>query len=86
MDTIICKNANLGMTNVIDLENNIIEQYHRFIKKSINPMLGFQSYDTAKRTLRGIEAMHMMHKVQIKAIQCVNSEVQFIYDIMSKAA
>ena len=52
----------------------------------VNVSLGFKSFDTAKRTLCGIEAMHMMHKGQIKAIQCVNSEVQFIYDIMSKAA
>ena len=66
--------------------NNIIEQYHRFIKKKINPMLGFKSFDTAKRTLCGIEIMHMIHKKQIEAIQCVTSEVQFICDIMSDVA
>ncbi len=49
-------------------------------------MLGFMSFVTVKRTISGIEAVHMIHKRQIEAIQCVDSEVQFIYDIMSDAA
>jgi transposase-like protein len=39
--------------------NNIIEQDHRFIKRHIRPGLGFISYPTAWRTIRGYEAMHM---------------------------
>jgi len=46
--------------------NNIIEQDHMFIKKRINPMLGFFSFRTANYIIKGIEAMHMIRKIQIK--------------------
>ncbi|MCR8861003.1 MULTISPECIES: IS6 family transposase [Bacillus] len=42
--------------------NNIVEQDHRFIKKRVRYMLGFQSFHTATKTLAGIEAMHMIRK------------------------
>jgi transposase, IS6 family len=42
--------------------NNIIEQDHRFMKRRIRPGLGFFSYPTAWRTIRGFEAMHMIRK------------------------
>ena len=38
--------------------NNIIEQ-DQVIKKRTNPMLGFKSFETAKKTIQGIESMHM---------------------------
>ncbi len=66
--------------------NNIIEQDHRFIKKKIDPMLGFKTLDSAKRTIAGIEIMHMIHKGQIEGIRCVQAEVQFINETMSEAA
>ncbi|WP_010303994.1 DDE-type integrase/transposase/recombinase, partial [Candidatus Odyssella thessalonicensis] len=44
--------------------NNILEQDHRRIKRRTRPMLGFQSFKTANRTLKGIEAMVMMLKEQ----------------------
>ena len=44
--------------------NNIVEQDHRRIKRMTRPMLGFQSFKTANRTLKGIEAMAMMIKEQ----------------------
>ena len=37
--------------------NNIVEQDHRSIKWIIAPMLGFQSFRSASKTLKGIEAM-----------------------------
>jgi transposase-like protein len=46
--------------------NNIVEQDHRSIKRIINPMLGFQSFQSANKTLKGIEAMNMIKKGQIK--------------------
>jgi transposase-like protein len=49
--------------------NNIIEQDHRNIKRIVKPMMGFQSFNTARRTLRGIEAMAMMRKGQVKGIK-----------------
>ena len=36
---------------------NIVEQDHRGVKRITNPMMGFQSFNTANRTLKGIEAM-----------------------------
>jgi IS6 family transposase len=66
--------------------NNIIEQDHRFIKKKIRPMLGFHSIETAKNTICGIEAMHMIRKGQVEEIQCVLSEIKFINSIMGIGA
>ena len=49
-------------------------------------MLGFKTLDSAERTIVGIEIMHMTHKGQIEEIRCVESEVQFINQIMSEVA
>ncbi len=56
---------NVGIRQIKYL-NNIIEQDHRSIKRIVNPMLGFQSFHTAIKTLKGIEAMNMIKKGQIK--------------------
>jgi transposase, IS6 family len=45
--------------------DNIIEQDHRAIKRMVNPMLGFQSFQSANKTLKGIEAMNMIKKGQV---------------------
>ena len=42
--------------------NNIVEQDYRSIKRIIAPMLGFQSFRSASKTLKGIEAMNMVKK------------------------
>ncbi len=44
--------------------NNIIKQDHRRIKRIVMPMMGFKSLNTAKRTIKDIEAMAMMTKQQ----------------------
>ena len=49
--------------------NNVIEQDHRNIKRIVKPMMGFQSLNTARRTLRGIEAMSMKRIGQVKGIK-----------------
>ena len=46
--------------------NNRVEQDHRRIKRLTRPMLGFQGFWTAKRTLAGIEAM--LAKGQVRAV------------------
>jgi putative transposase len=46
--------------------NNIIEQYHRFIKKITKPMMNFKTFDSASATLSGIELVHMIRKKQFK--------------------
>lgn len=48
--------------------NNIIEQDHRFIKKRVRACLGYRSFDTAERTLQGVEAMNMIRKGQVKRL------------------
>ncbi len=45
--------------------NNMVEQDHRFIKRLVNPGMGFGSFNTARRTLKGYEAMNMIRKGQI---------------------
>ena len=62
--------------------NNFIEQDHRYIKRKINPMLGFQSYESAVKTICGIEIMHMIRKGQVEGIQCVFSEVGVINELL----
>jgi transposase-like protein len=48
--------------------NNIIEQDHRPIKRLVNAGMAFISFNTARRTLRGYEAMNMIRKGQVKGI------------------
>jgi transposase, IS6 family len=44
--------------------NNMIEQDHRFLKRRVNPGLGFGAFETAQRTIQGYEAIHMLRKGQ----------------------
>lgn len=68
--------------------NNIIEQDHRNVKRIAKPMMRFQSFNTAKRTLRGIKAMNMIHKRQVKGISQGDSvsQVEFINEIFGVVA
>jgi IS6 family transposase len=63
--------------------NNMIEQDHRNIKRIVKPMMGFQSFNTARRTLRGIEAMTMLRKKQVKDINQGDSvsQARFINEL-----
>lgn len=45
--------------------NNIDEQDHRFIKWRIQQGLGFKEFESARRTLTGIEIVHMIKKNQL---------------------
>jgi transposase, IS6 family len=56
--------------------NNIIEQDHRFIKRRVNAGLGFFSFKTAGRTIKGYEVMHMVSKGRIEGIGNWNVEGQ----------
>jgi len=59
--------------------NNIIEQDHRYIKRIVNPMLGFQFFRSANQTLKGIEAMNMIKKGQVNDLNySVFNEVKYI--------
>jgi putative transposase len=52
------------MANHNNRVNNIVEQDHRAVKRVTRPMLGFKSFYAARRTLVGIELMHMLKKKQ----------------------
>ena len=45
--------------------NNIVEQDHRKIKRRISIDTGFKDFESAKRTLAGIEVVHIVRKGQI---------------------
>ncbi len=57
--------------------NNIIEQDHRGIKRIINPMLGFKSFDAAEATIAGIELHRMLKKGQMKNVKILAVWEQF---------
>ena len=48
--------------------NNLVEQDHRGVKRITNAALGYQSFHTAWRTIRGIETMRMIYKGQVKEV------------------
>ena len=67
--------------------NNRVEQDHRFIKRLTKPGMGFGSFNTARRTLRGMEAMHMLRKGQVEAVNKgdVRAQVEFVSQIFGVA-
>ena len=76
-DKILPKNVGIRQIKYL---NNIIEQDHRSIKRIINPMLGFQSFQTANKTLKGIEAMNMIKKGQVGVLnRCVLGAVSYTH-------
>jgi len=44
--------------------NNLIEQDHRGIKATTNPMLGFKSFSSAAITIAGVELLRRIYKAQ----------------------
>ncbi|MCP4162655.1 MAG: DDE-type integrase/transposase/recombinase, partial [Deltaproteobacteria bacterium] len=68
--------------------NNIIEQDHRFIKRRVNSGMGFRTFHSAWRTLKGYEIMKMIRKGQVKDIEKgeILKQKQFIENLFSYAA
>ncbi len=75
-------------TRQVKYLNNIVEQDHRFIKRRIKPGLGFGSFNTARRTLKGYEAMNMIRKGQVNGAEKgdVIGQISFIHEIFGVAA
>ena len=70
------KNIEIRQTGYL---NNIIEQGHRSIKRIIVPMLVFQFFHSASKTLKGREAMNMVKKRQVNNLNySVFNEVKYI--------
>ncbi len=68
--------------------NNIVEQDHRHIKRIVKPTMGFRTFNSARSTLSGIEAMNMIRKGQVKGVkqEDIVSQVRFIEAIFGIAA
>ncbi len=68
--------------------NNIVEQDHRFIKRRVNPGLGFFSFRTARRTIKGYETMNIIRKGQIVGVAkgAVRGQVRFVEGLFGVAA
>ncbi len=47
---------------------SIVEQDHRGIKRLVKPGMGFGSFNTAQRTIRGYETINMMRKGQVLGV------------------
>jgi len=56
--------------------NNVIEQDHRFIKKKVRAAQCFKRFQTAERTLEGVEAINMMRKGQVKRLSGSDAQGQ----------
>ncbi len=65
--------------------NNIIEQDHRRVKWKNRHAMGYASFETAKQTMRGIEAMHMTFKGQIKGIMAIKSFIEGLFALHAPA-
>jgi putative transposase len=63
--------------------NNRIEQDHRAIKRRVRPMLGFQTIDSARAILGGIEMIHMMRKQQAKYARNLHPSLAEQFEILA---
>ncbi len=68
--------------------NNMVEQDHRGVKHLINPGMSFGSFNSARRTIKGYEAMNMIRKGQIQNVEKgdVMGQICFINQIFGLAA
>jgi transposase-like protein len=68
--------------------NNLVEQDHRFIKRRVNTGLGFFNFKTARRTIKGFEAMNMIRKGQIDGVGKgdIQGQMRFMNSLFGVAA
>jgi len=68
--------------------NNMIEQDHRNTKRITKLTKGFKSFNSARQTLRGIEAMNMIRKGQVQGVESgnVRAQVEFVSQIFGLIA
>lgn len=81
----LCETTELRQVKYL---NNLVEQDHRFIKRLTKPGMGFGSFNTARRTLRGMEAMNMIRKGQVQGVDKgdVRSQVEFVSQLFGVVA
>lgn len=65
----------------------MVEQDHRGVKHLINPGMSFGSFNSARRTIKGYEAMNMIRKGQIHNLEQedVMGQISFINQIFGLA-
>jgi transposase-like protein len=85
VESVLSKSAKLRQSKYL---NNLIEQDHRFIKRLVNPGMGFSSFNTARRTVQGIEMMNMIRKGQILGVEKgdILTQVEFVSQVFGVAA
>ena len=85
VDMIVPKDCKLRRVKYL---NNVIEQDHRFIKKKVRASQCFKRFQTADRTLEGIEAINMMRKGQVKRLAGSDAQGQakFVASLFGIAA
>ena len=66
--------------------NNRIECDHRRIKRLIKYGLGFHSFKTGYKTIRGYEAMYMIRKGQVRNTRSYLDQVRIIEELFGLAA
>ena len=64
------------------------ELQHNLIKRLTKPGMGFASFNSARRTLRGMEAMNMIRKGQAQGVEKgdIRAQVEFVSQIFGVAA
>ena len=66
--------------------SNIIEQDHRAVKRQYHHSIGYKQFVSARNTIEGIEAMHMIFKGQINRISDGNAyDVKIFIEGLFKA-
>ena len=46
--------------------NNLIEQDHRAVKRRVQPMMGFKTFELARKLIAGVETMHIIKKGHLR--------------------
>ena len=65
--------------------NNLIEQDHRAVKRRTRPMMGFKTFESARKVIAGIETMHMIKKGQLGCHQgLVVSDADRFYSLATR--
>ncbi len=84
-EKVLPKDCRLRRTKYL---TNIVEQDHRFVRRRWRSMQCFRSFHTAERTIEGIEAMHMIHKGQVKRLDRRDTmgQARFVESLFGVAA
>lgn len=61
--------------------NNRIESDHARFKQKLKPMRGFKTFESAEKTIAGMEALLMLKKRQFTAMNDYQTEVEFVHSL-----